>query len=59
MLMTWNGLKSNVKLFTDDTYLFLVVKNEEKSATISKWAYNWKMPCNSYPQKNHAGSIVL
>ena len=41
-------LKSNVKLFPDDTSLFSVVKNKEESASdltndldmISKWAYN-------------------
>ena len=43
-----DGLKSNVKLFADDTSLFSVVKNKEESASditndldmISKWAYN-------------------
>ena len=46
-----DGLKSNVKLFADDTSLFSVVKNKEESASdltndldmISKRAYNWKM----------------
>ena len=40
-----DGLKSNVKLFADDTSLFSVVKNKEESASdltndldmISKW----------------------
>ena len=49
-----DGLKSNVKLFVDDTSLFSVVKNKEKSASdltndldvISKWAFDWKMPFN-------------
>ena len=46
-----DGLKSNTKLFADDTSLFSVVKNKEESASdltndldaISTWAYNWKM----------------
>ena len=54
------GLKSNVKLFTDDTSLFSVVKNKEASAsdltndfdTFSKWAYNCKMSFNRDPKKN-------
>ena len=54
-----DGLKSNVKLFADDTSLFSVVKNKEESASdltndfdmISKWAYNWKMSFNSDPKK--------
>ena len=52
-----DGLKSNVKLFADDTSLFSVVKNKEESASdltndldmISKWAYNWKMSFNPDP----------
>ena len=54
-----DGLKSNVKLFSDDTSLFSLVKNKEESASnltndldiISKWAYNWKMSFNPYPKK--------
>ena len=46
-----DGLRSNIKLFADDTSLFSVVKNKEGSASdlisdldmISKWAYNWRM----------------
>ena len=46
-----DGLKYNVKLFVEDTSLFSVANNKEKSAsdlmneldTIFKWAYNWKM----------------
>ena len=49
-----DGLKSNVKLFADDTFLFSVVKNKEESASdlsndldmISKWTYNRKMSFN-------------
>ena len=55
-----DGLKSNVKLFADDTSLFSVVKNKEESASdltndldmISKWAYNWKMSFNPDPNKS-------
>ena len=47
-------LKSNVKLFADDTSLFTVVKDKNESAnilnndlqSISTWAYNWKMLFN-------------
>ena len=54
-----DGLKSNAKLFADDTSLFSVVKNKEESASdltndldmISKWAYNWKMSFNPDPGK--------
>ena len=46
-----NGLKSNAKLFADDTSLFTIVKDKNESAdvlnndllSISKWAYDWKM----------------
>ena len=49
-----NELKSNVKLFADDTSFFTVVKNKNNSAnilnndlqSISIWAYNWKMLFN-------------
>ena len=54
-----NELKSNVKLFADDTSLFTIVNNKNKSANIlnndlmliSKWAYNWKMLFNPDPSK--------
>ena len=54
-----NELKSNAKLFADDTSLFTIVKDKNKSANmlnndlrrISKWAYNWKMLFNSDPSK--------
>ena len=60
------GLKSNVKLFTDDTSLFSVVKNKEASAsdltndfdTFSKWAYNCKMSFNRDPKKTRARGIL-
>ena len=61
-----NGLKSNVKLFEDDTSLFSVVKSKEESAsdltneldTISKWAYNWKMSFNLDP-KNPVQEVLF
>ena len=54
-----DGLKSNVKLFADNTSLFSVVKNKEESASdvtndldmISKWTYNCKMSFNPDPGK--------
>ena len=54
-----NKLKSNVKLFADDTSLFIIVKYKNESANslnndlmlISKWAYNWKMLFNPDPSK--------
>ena len=49
-----NGLKSNGKLFADDTSLFTIVKDKQESADalnhdlslISKWVFNWKMLIN-------------
>ena len=49
-----NELKSNVKLFADDTSLFTIVKDKNESANtlnddlilISKWAFNKKMLFN-------------
>ena len=54
-----NKLKSNVKVFADDTSLFTIVKDENESANvlkndlslISEWAFNWKMLFNLYPTK--------
>ena len=54
-----NELKSNVKLFADDTSLFIIVKDKNQSANtlnndlmlISKWVYNWKMLFNPDPSK--------
>ena len=45
-----NGLKSNVKLFADDTSIFSIAKNKNDSARdlthdlslISKWASKWE-----------------
>ena len=54
-----NELKSNVKLFSDDTSLFTIVMDKNESANIinndllqiSKWAYNWKMFFNPDSKK--------
>ena len=54
-----NELKSNGKLFADDTSLFTIVKDINESASIlnndllliSKWAFNWKMLFNPDPTK--------
>ena len=54
-----NRLKSNAKLFADDTSLFTIVKDTNESANIlnndlsliSRWAYDWKMLFNPDPQK--------
>ena len=54
-----NDLKSNAKLFADDTSLFTIVKDKKESANIlnndllliSRWAYNWKMLFNPHPTK--------
>ena len=54
-----NELKSNVKLFADDTSLFTIVKDINESASIlnndllliSKWTFNWKMLFNPDPTK--------
>ena len=52
-------LKSNAKLFADDTSLFAIVNDKNESANIlnndlkliSKWAYDWKMLFNPDPSK--------
>ena len=54
-----NELKSNVKLFADDTFLFTIVQDKNESANtinndqlqISKWAYNQKMIFNADTNK--------
>ena len=54
-----NELKSNAKLFADDTSLFTIVKDKTESANIlsndqseiSKWVYDWKMLFNPDPCK--------
>ena len=55
-----NELKSNAKLFADDTSLCALVKDKNESTSIlnndllliSKWAYNWKMLFNPDPTKS-------
>ena len=54
-----NGLKSECKLFADDTSLFSVVHDISTSASdinndltlISNWAFQWKMSFNTDPSK--------
>ena len=54
-----NELKSNAKLFADDTSLFTIVKDKTESANIlcndlseiSKWTSDWKMLFNPDPCK--------
>ena len=54
-----DGLKSNVKLFADDTSIFSIAKNKNGSAKdlthelslISKWAFQWKMLFNPDPTR--------
>ena len=56
-----DGLKSNAKLFADDTSLFTIVKDKNESANIlngdlqliSSWAYKWKMLFNPDPKNLH------
>ena len=51
------GLKSNVKLFADDTMLYLVVSDPQASdinhdlELINRWALQWKMAFNPDPNK--------
>ena len=54
-----NELKSNAKLFANDTSLLTIVKDKNKSHNmlnnnlkpIYKWAYNWEMFFNPNPSK--------
>ena len=54
-----NEMKSNVKLFADDTSLFTIVKDENESTNvlnndlllIPRWAYNWKKLFKPGPSK--------
>ena len=60
-----NELKSNAKLFADDTSLFTIIKDKQESAyfpnkdqsLISKWDFNWKMLFN--PDTNKPAQEVL
>ena len=53
------GLKSNVKMFADDTSLFSIVKNPVESSQdlnhdlklINSWEHQWKMSFNPDPSK--------
>jgi hypothetical protein len=59
------GLKSNAKLFADDTSLFSVVFNVEESSEIlnkdlkqiNDWAFQWKMLFNPDSNKQAAGVL--
>ena len=55
-----NELKSNEKLFADDTSLFTIAKDKNNVSAnvlnndlllISQWAFNWKMIFNPDPSK--------
>ena len=54
-----NGLKSNPKLFADDTFLFSIIHDVNSSQIdlnedldkINNWAYQWKMSFNPDPSK--------
>ena len=58
-------LKSNAKFFADETFLFTIVKDENKSANvlnndlslISEWAFHWKMLFNPDPTKPAQGLL--
>ena len=60
-----NGLKSECKLFADDTSLFSVVHDISTSASdinndltlISNWAFQWKMSFNLDPSKRAQDNI--
>ena len=62
-----NGLKSNAKLFADDTSLFTIVKDKIESANIlnldqqliSNGAYKCKMLFNPDPKKTCPRSIIF
>ena len=55
-----DSVKSNVKLFADDTSIFSIAKNKNDSikelthdfSLISKWAFTWKMVFNPDPTKH-------
>ena len=55
-----HGLKSNLKLFADDTSIFSIVNDTNVSCKelnedlyrINKWAHQWKMSFNSDPNKS-------
>ena len=53
------NIKSNIKLFADDTMLFPIVKNPEISPNdlnhyidvIRQWTHQWKLEFNPHPTK--------
>ena len=62
-----DGLKSNAKLFADDTSLFTIVKDKNESANIlngdlqliSSWEYKLKMLLNPDPKKTCTRSVIF
>ena len=62
-----NGLKSNVKLFANDTSLFSVIYNITESANVlnsdlsktDEWALQWKMSFYSDPTKQAQEIIYI
>ena len=60
-----NELKTNAKLFPDDTSPFTIIKDKQESADapnndlslISKWNFNWKMLIS--PDTNKPAQEVL
>ena len=62
-----DGLKSNAKLFADDTSIFSVVNDINESccdlnsglSKINNWAYQWKMCFNPDPNKQAAEIIFF
>ena len=54
-----SGLKTNAKLFADDTSIFTIVNDENETANAlnndlslnAKWAFNWKMIFNPDPHQ--------
>ena len=60
-----SNLSTNVKLLADDTSLFSIVNDANKSfenlsndlCIISNWAYQWKMSCN--PDRSKQAQEVI
>ena len=60
------GIKSNIKIFADDTSIFSVLKDNDRDTAIlsedlnliSNWDFRWKMSFNSDPSKQ-AKEIVF
>ena len=59
------NIKSNVKFFADDTMLYSVIKDSQKSVSdlnhdlevINQWAFQWKMAFN--PDSNKQATEIL